>query len=506
METQGREGGGMSKLELYPYQSAILDKLRDGFMAGHRSQMVYCSTGGGKTEMAISLMEAAAQKYNRSAMILDRVILCNQTSERLDKYGIDHGVLQSGHWRYRPYERIQVCSAQTLEKRGSLPDTKLLIVDEAHQTRKQTIEFIKSNPDIRVVGLSATPFTKGLGRIYTNVVSAVTTNELVSDGKLAPLRVFVGKEIDMTGAKKVAGEWSSKEAETRGVKITGDIVAEWVKKTHEVFGGPRKTVVFASSVAHAADLANQFNEAGYNFVSLSYRDDDDFKAEAIRDFSRPDTNIHGLIATDILTKGFDVPDVMIGVSARPFSKSLASHIQQMGRVMRSCPGKEFALWLCHSGNYLGFLEDWEDVYYNGVSEIDDGREKPRKELKSEDKEKSKCPKCSAVWAGRSDTCASCGFVRVRFSEVVTTPGELEELEAGKNVADKEIKQQWYSQFLAFARAKGYSDGWAAHKYKEKFTVWPRGLRVATMDVTPEVAGWVKSRHIAFVKSKHRKAA
>lgn len=493
-------------IELYDYQSAILDSLREGFAAGHRSQMLYCPTGGGKTEMAISLMLAASLKYNRSAMILDRIILCNQTSERLDKYSIDHGVLQSGHWRFRPYERIQVCSAQTLERMDSLPDTKLLVVDEAHQTRKQTEELIKNNKKIKVVGLSATPFRKGLGQIYTNVVSAVTTHELVNSGRLAPLRVYVGKEIDMTGAKKVAGEWSSKEAETRGIKITGDIVAEWVKKTHEVFGGPRKTVVFAAGVAHAADLAQQFNEAGYNFVSLSYRDDDEFKAEAIRDFARPDTNIHGLIATDILTKGFDVPDVMIGVSARPFSKSLASHIQQMGRVMRSYPGKEFALWLCHSGNYLGFQEDWEDVYYNGVQTIDEGREKPRKEPKQIEREQAKCPKCGTVWMGRTDTCSCCGFVRVRFSEVITTPGELKELESGKNVADKEIKQQWYGQLLAMAKLRGYSDGWAAHKYKEKFTVWPRGLEQAEMPVSPEVARWVKSRQIAWAKSKHRVAA
>lgn len=491
----------MNELKLYDYQLSILEKLRDGFAAGHRSQMLYCPTGGGKTEMAISLLEAANAKYNRSAMVLDRVILCNQTSERLDKYSIDHGVLQSGHWRYRPYERIQICSAQTLERRGSLPDTKLLIVDEAHNTRAQTAEFIRKNSRIRVVGLSATPFTKGLGQIYTNVVSAVTTDELVQQGKLTPLRVCVGKEIDMTGAKKVAGEWSGKEAGERGIKITGDIVAEWVKKTHEYFGGPRKTIVFAAGVEHAADLARQFNEAGYNFVSLSYRDDDEFKAEAIRDFSRPDTSIHGLIATDILTKGFDVPDVMIGVSARPFSKSLASHIQQLGRVMRTAPGKEFALWLCHSGNYLGFQEAWEDVYYNGVQEIDEGKEKPRKEVTPAEKERATCPKCGTVWSGRSDTCMACGFVRVRFSEVLTVPGELQELDGGKNTADRELKQQWFGQLRTIAKERGYSDGWAAHKYREKFTVWPRGLEPVDIPVSPEVARWVKSRQIAWAKSR-----
>ena len=333
-------------LNLFDYQEDVLQKLREAIQQGHKAIVLVAPTGAGKTEMAMSLLDATSKKGNKAAMLLDRIVLCDQTSQRLSKYNIAHGVMQSGHWRYRPYERIQVCSAQTIERRGSFPDLRLLVIDECHQTRKQTVEFIKSNPDVMVIGLTATPFTKGLGKIYSTVVSSITTEDLVSRGRLAPLKVFISKEIDMTGAKKVAGEWSVEAVEERGMKITGDIVSEWVQKTHEVFGGPKKTVVFCAGVAHGADLAQKFAEAGYNFVALSYKDDDQFKKDAIEEFAKPDSSIHGLIATDILTKGFDVPDVMIGVSARPFSKSLSSHIQQMGRVMRSHPSKEFALWLC----------------------------------------------------------------------------------------------------------------------------------------------------------------
>lgn len=489
-------------LQLFDYQSGILDLLREGFRSGHNSQILVAPTGAGKTEMAIALLEAARAAGNRAAMILDRIVLCDQTSQRLQKYGIDHGVMQSGHWRYRPYEHIQVCSAQTLEKRGSFPGLRLLIVDEAHQTRQQTIEFIKANPHVKVVGLSATPFTKGLGNIYSNVISSVTTKELVERKRLCPLRVFIAKEIDMDGAKKVAGEWSQDDVTERGMKITGDIVAEWVKKTHEVFGGPRKTIVFCAGVAHGADLAQKFAEAGYNFVSLSYKDDDQYKQDVIADFARPDTEIHGLIATDILTKGFDVSDTMIGVSARPFSKSLSSHIQQMGRVMRSHDGKDFALWLDHSGNYLRFRDDWEEIYENGVTTLDDGREKAKKEPTQKEKEAAKCPKCSHLWPGNSDTCPSCGHVRLRRNEVASVPGEMEEL-AGANAA-RELKRKWLAELKFICETNNYNPGWAAHKFKEKFGSWPNNIHVEPVPASLEVQRWVRSRRIAWAKG--RKAA
>ena len=485
-------------LQLREYQFGSLDGLRAGFAAGYKAQMLYLPTGGGKTECAIALLDATKKKGNRAAMILDRIILCDQTSQRLEKYKIDHGVLQSGHWRYRPYEHIQVCSAQTLEKRGSFPGLTLMIVDEAHAMRRQTIEFIKNNPDIKVIGLSASPFTKGLGNVYGHVVSTVTTKELVDQKVLCPLRVFVAKEIDMTGAKKVAGEWSQAETAKRGMQITGDVVAEWIKKTHEIFGKPRKTIVFCSGVEHGADLSKKFAEQGYNFLSISYKDDDEFKRDVIEDFSKPDTEIHGLIATDVLTKGFDVPDVMIGVSARPFSKSLSSHVQQMGRVMRGYPEKSFAVWLCHSGNYIRFKEDWEEIYNNGVHELDDGREKTKKEKTDKEKEAAKCPKCGHLWAGGSDTCVHCGYTREKRSMVESVPGEMEEL---KSAQTRESKQDWWSMCQYKIKHGGWSNSRALATYRDKFGVWPKGLTdsVKPPDVAFEKA--IKAALIRYLKGK-----
>ena len=180
-------------LVLREHQTAVIDALREGFRQGHRSQLLYAATGFGKTEVAIALMKATSDNYKNAAMVLDRIVLVDQTSLRLTKYNINHGVYQAGHWKYDRAERLQICSAQTLERRDDFPKTQLLIIDECHIARKQTSEFIKNNPQIKVIGLTATPFTKGLGELYTNVVSGMSTSELVSKKWLAPLKVFIAK-------------------------------------------------------------------------------------------------------------------------------------------------------------------------------------------------------------------------------------------------------------------------------------------------------------------------
>lgn len=488
-------------MKLRDYQCESLERLRAGIRAGHRAQILYLPTGGGKTEVAMALMLATSKKDNHTAMVMDRIVLCDQTSQRLAKYGVPHGVMQANHWRERFHERIQVCSAQTLEKRERFPRVDVLIVDECHAQRRQIVEFIKANPQVMVVGLTATPFTEGLGALYTNVVCPTTTAELVAQGHLAPLRVFIAKEIDMTGAKKVAGEWSQDEAGKRGIKITGDVVAEWVRKTNEFFGGPRKTIVFCASVAHGEDLARKFREAGYNFALVSYRDTTAYKQEAIEEFRKTDSAVHGLIACDILTKGFDVPDVMIGVSARPYTKSLSAHIQQMGRVMRPSEGKTFALWLDHSGNYLRFRDDWEQIYQSGVDDLVDDREKPRREPTEPEKKESYCPACNHLWSAGTDTCPHCGHVRERRNNVIALPGLLEALDVG----DDAKKQVWWNGFLYLADQRHKPRAWARRLFMEKFGEWPQGLHDLPMPPPPDCVGWETSRRIAWAKRRRKSA-
>jgi superfamily II DNA or RNA helicase len=485
-------------LSLRPHQIEVINALNEGFKT-HQRQILCAVTGFGKTECAMAIMQEAAAQGKKVAMVLDRIVLVEQTSIRLSKYGIPHGVMQSGHWRYRPFEPIQICSVQTLARR-KFPDIDLLIIDEAHVAYKSTVEFMKNNPHIKVVGLTATPFTKGLADIYTNVIGAQPMSNLVEDGWVVPMKVFIAKEIDMTGAKKVAGEWSQAEATERGMKIVGNIVEEWTKKTYELYGEPRKTIVFCAGVEHGKELVNQFAAAGYNFVSISYKEDDEFKRQTIEDFGKPDTTIHGLIATDILTRGFDVSDVHIGVSARPFSKSFSSHVQQIGRVLRPHEGKEFGTWLDHSGNFLRFRNDWDDLYHDGVTELKAGGETAKREPTEREKKEAKCPACMALWTSKDNTCSSCGHVRQVFQSITSIAGKLEELqEANRKL--QIANTDFFAELQYYGRSKGYKEGWAAIKYKEKFGVYPNGMKVSAKPPSTQTLKWIKSRTIAYVKGK-----
>jgi DNA repair protein RadD len=480
-----------NELNLRDYQISSVEALRAGVRGGHRSQVLCAPTGSGKTIIAAYLMAEANRKFSRAAFVVDRVNLVDQTSAVLDSYGLDHGVIQAGHWRRREYERLQVCSAQTLEKRGFFPKLDLIIVDEAHCMRRQTLEFIASRPELKVLGLTATPFTKGLSKTYTNLVNVTTTNRLIADGHLVPLKIYAAKTIDMTGAKVVAGEWADKEIETRGIQIVGDIVNEWCEKTLLHFGGPVKTIVFSATVDHGEELCRQFNAAGYNFQQISYRDgNDERRREVIADFRKPDSEIHGLVSCEVFTKGFDVPDILCGISARPYCKSFSSHIQQMGRLMRTAPQKTCGLWLCHSGNALRFARDTAELFEEGVKSLDDNERdaKARKEPTAEDKTLFSCS-CGFIFPPKATSCPGCGKERSRLSLVENVPGELVAMDHVKPDMPEYLrdKDRVLCQLYGHALDRKGGDVEAAGRftcaqYKSLFGTWPR---TAIADINPE---------------------
>src|SRR5687768_1084411 len=100
-------------MELRDYQIESEGQLRVGYRS-HRAQLLVAPTGSGKTVVAAHILKQARDKGTRSAFVVDRINLVDQTSDVLDSYGIDHGIVQANHWRRRGEQPIQVCSAQTL--------------------------------------------------------------------------------------------------------------------------------------------------------------------------------------------------------------------------------------------------------------------------------------------------------------------------------------------------------------------------------------------------------
>lgn len=496
---------------LREYQKQAIRDMRSAIKAGHKNILIVAPTGAGKTEIAACLVHMNQLKGKRSAFVVDRKSLIHQTSAAFDLHGIDHGVIQADHPRYLPSLQTQVCSVQTIGRRR-WPDTQLDIVDEAHSRNRIVDERL--TPRVRpALGLTATPFTKGLGKLYDCIINVTTTNCLIRDGFLSKYRIFACAEPDMAGVKIVAGEYERKETEKRALQVVGDVVAEY-----QLHGEGRKFICSAVDTSHVTELQRQFLAAGVNVATYTYKDLDEDRAETVAEFRRPDSSIRGLVTVTAASKGFDVPDIGCVIMARPLRNSLAEHIQFFGRGLRTADGKDDCIILDHSGNCARFWGAWNSVFEHGASELDKGvkRDKPRANVEVEDQMRI-CPKCNHMHKARPD-CPNCGFEYPRRASVEHVPGTLKEL-LGSGTPQAIATALW-PQVCAFARARDLTkpsakndagEGYALWLYREMTGSFPKGHwfdSTAPEAATAEVLGRIKSAQIkaAYRKKKAKASA
>lgn len=421
------------KIELRPYQAAAFEEAREHIRNGARSVLINAPTGSGKTVLASALMEMAASKGRRANFVVDRLSLIDQTSTTFDRYGLDHGVIQGMHPRFRPSMPIQVCSVQTITKRGwpigaDHRHSSLDVFDEAHvlhKAHKGRIDQRRREIGGVVVGLTATPFTKGLAQWFDAVVNVTTTRKLIEDGWLSPYRVFSCAEPNMEGVTvKSTGEWDEGEASGRALEVVGDVVAEYLKH-----GDGRKFICSGVDTAHVEELQRQFLAAGINVATYTYKDREEDRADTTNEFRKPSSAIRGLITVTAASRGFDVADVSCIIMARPLRKSLAEHIQLFGRGLRISPetGKTNCQVLDHAGNMARFWRECEEFFDFGIDQLDDGKpkkkaaEKPKKEP-----EPVKCPQCAALHRPMP-FCPCCGHEYPKRLAIAHVPGTLKEL-------------------------------------------------------------------------------
>lgn len=504
-------------IQLRSTQGLAIQMARDAIRQGSRRPVIVAPCGFGKSVVACEFVRAAKERGSKVWFAVDRQILVNDMSAKLDSFGIEHGVMMADHWRWRPTAKAQVVSLQTIEKRGFDYDIDILLVDEAHANmRESLLQFAERSPRTVMVGLTATPFAKGMGNVYSCVINPTTTNRQIAEGFLVPLKLFSGISADMAGAKTVAGEWADNEVRDRGRVIIGDIVANWIAKTNQFFGGPAKTICFSADVAHGREICARFNDAGYNFQQISYQDaDGDRRDQLIAEFRKPDSQIHGLVSCGVLTRGFDVTDVRIGIMARPLRKSFSEFIQQVGRIQRAHPGKAFGLLLDHAGNIGRFYTEMVELFENGVSDLHNAADSkpPRKEPTQEEKTESCCSACGYVTKAR--ICPVCGHERARRSMLQEVAGELVEVN-GKGQPLKpwqQDKEAVWRQLcnVGLSRKKGdfeQAERWAKANYRSLYDQWPRHAmrNIEPEQPSRELLNWLTSKAIAWSKSQQRKAA
>ena len=490
-----------------PFQLSAHEQLRAGFKAGHKNQLIMAPTGAGKTYLGLRICNEAIQRGKKAVFLCDRTTLINQTSEAADVYGLRaHGVIQANHWRRRPEELLQIASAQTLGKRGYWPQLDVLVVDEAHTQLKVWTEYAMTS-GAAVIGLSATPFSAGLGKIFSNLINATTMHDLTESGVLVPMRIFSCTKPDMTGAATAGGEWTDKAAEERELGIVGDVVRDWEK-----FAEGRKTIVFGATIAHCEELARQFLDSGIMAAVFTSETTAKEREMLLDEYRKPNSHLKVLISVEALAKGFDVPDVGCVCDARPLRKSLSTAIQMWGRGLRSSPdtGKKDCYLLDFSGNIVRFAEDFTEVFFNGLDSLDSGDKLDKKIRQDVDeKETYGCPKCG--YKPFHKRCMACGHEKLGKQMAEALPGHMQEIFIGEGKNKKKLAdnaEHLWHQIVNYARHHSKPEtqqGRAYHLYKKmtgqdpmwKFTTAP------AVEISKNVHNKIQQFNMAYKKGARR---
>ena len=488
---------------LRDYQSQAIEAIRDKLRQGHRRVVLMLATGGGKTRLAAAVIEGCLAKGGRAAFAVDSIGLVDQTLEAFRRDGItDIGVMQAQHPATDPAARLQIISVQTLLRRA-YPDVKLVIVDECHCRSVAIERWMQLRPDLIFIGLSATPWAKGMGKHWQSLVIGATIRELTDQGYLTPARVFGPSEPDLSEVKMVAGDYHEGQLSKAmsKPKLVADIVETWIK-----LGEGRPTLCFGVDRAHAKMLQERFLSAG---IAAEYVDMDTSREERqIIKRRFHDNEIQVVCNIGTMTKGIDW-DVRCIIMARP-TKSEMLFVQIVGRGLRPADEKTDCIILDHSGttSELGLPED---IYHDT---LDDGRQ--AKGVKAERKEPLpwKCPQCTAMVPVKTPICPSCGFERKKQSKVETIHGELVQVSGKKKDKDPhgmvtlhgvEIpREAFFGQLKQYASDKGYKPGWAANQYRDRLGTWPNHYRDAPLEpVSYEVDSWIRSKLIRWAKSRDK---
>lgn len=504
--------------ELRAYQVDVIDRVAAEIAAGRRRVLIVAPTGAGKTVIAAAISAKAQKNGRRILVIAHRIEIVRQTVAKLYDAGVDAGIIQAG-FPPRPGQPVQVASIQTLHARAirssamEMPPADILVIDEAHHACAETYQdVIEAYPDAIVIGLTATPCRRdgrGLGNIFDALVECPQVAALIEQKALVPARIYAPSTPDLDGVRVERGDYveSQLAARVNTAELVGDIGMHWLK-----LGEGRPTICFATGVEHSVAIRNEFRRLGVMAEHIDGSTPADERDAILKGLASGKVELVTNCA--VLIEGFDCPEIGCLILARP-TKSLGLYRQMIGRALRPAPGKNDAIILDHSGA----------VFVHGLPEDDiawtleiDGRavnraHAARSAHAGPGPALVDCPECRAVRM-RGKPCVVCGWTaRAKGAAVDVIDGDLGLVQRDRRVlptyASEAERQAFYQQLLGIAHQRGYSPGFAFHKYQEKFNgakppwAW-RSL--PPLEPEPHVLAWVRSRQIAYAKAQSRGAA
>lgn len=472
-------------IALRDYQSDAVTAVRAAFATGKRAPLLVLPTGGGKTTIFSYVTTAAAAKGRCVYLLCHRAELVKQIAATLARFGCRHAVIAPGpvvrqcqveqfktHGRVYVDQtsRVLVASVQTLVRRmgPGLPEPDLIVVDEAHHLTMNSTwgRIVAAYPKAKLLPVTATPCRldgKGLGvgagGFADDLVMGPSPSALIADGHLSRYRVFAPPNaIDLSGVRTRAGDYAKDQlaAAVDRPSITGDAVSHYKR-----LAAGKRAVAFCVSVAHAEHTAVEFRQAGVPSEFLDGTLDALERDKIIKRFEAGETLL--LSSCDIVSEGFDLPAIEVAILLRP-TQSLALYLQQVGRALRTFPGKTEAIILDHVGAVVthGLPDDDREWSLEGVtrkSRADNDNEPPVVAVT--------CVKCFTVHRP-APACPSCGYeYPVKTREIAQEAGELVEIDADQMAAMRRqrLMAQGRAQTLQELVAQGISVG-RAHKIIE----------------------------------------
>lgn len=336
-EVKPRKGAGFQPR---PYQTDAVDRtLTD--LSTTEACGLYLATGTGKTEVAATLMSRWSD--GGILFIAPRRELVRQTAARLRGHGVDCGIEMAEDTSDETITVACYASLRSKERyKKFLKQVKLVIVDEAHVNYStNSLEMLGEfrSWGAKVVAMTASPPNKRgedfvLQDHYGNPAFVYSYNDAVKDGFLVPVKMHlcVLKDLDLSKFRKSFGDFDQSRLD-KLMKHRANVAG--VGRMIEQYWNHKKSVVFATSIAHAEAIRDDLKGRGIEASIVHSKMVPEEQDMHLKDFVSHRSDI--IINVGILTMGWDCPSVEKLFIAR-CTQSAELYCQMFGRGTRVLPG------------------------------------------------------------------------------------------------------------------------------------------------------------------------